>query len=79
MPVFEADIALISDTNVNANGEDHEPDNGCHLDSREPELQFAVEIDRKEVQSRNENPKYSNEDRNVQIFVPVLDDGSGGG
>ena len=74
VPVFESDVALFARAGVDANTKDDKANNGNHLDAGEPELDFAVDRHWHEVQSRNEHEEDADEDANLNVRYPVLDD-----
>ncbi len=96
MPVFEANVAMLSSTSVDANTEDKESwksvaiskscsqvtalrrtNDGYYFDGGEIELNLAIEVDWQEIKNRDDDPEHANEDANVKIWSPVLDDQSG--
>ena len=73
-PVAEPQIALIADAGVDADGKDHEPQHGHHLDHGEPELDLTEEVHGQQVQRRDHDPEHPDENGNVDLLVPELDD-----
>lgn len=73
-PSIEPKITVLSSASVNANGEDHEADNGNDLDHSKVKLDLSVERDRQEVDRCNDEPEGTDKDTDVKIRPPVLDD-----
>ena len=46
LPVFEANITVLTSSCVDANTKYHEADDSDYLDGTEPEFHFTVEVDR---------------------------------
>jgi hypothetical protein len=78
-PIVESKIWLRTDSTVDADGKYHKSDNGNDLDTREPELNLAVELDRKQIDASEDDPEDTNEDSDVDGVFPVLDDNAGCG
>jgi hypothetical protein len=74
VPVLEAEVALLSNTRIHADGEDPEADKRDDLDGREPELELAENVDRQEIDSGNRHPEDGDEDADIEVAVPPLDD-----
>ena len=65
---------MLTGSRVNADTEYQEADDCQHLDHGEVELNFSVEIDGQEVECCDDDPEDTDEDANVQLWRPVLDD-----
>jgi len=64
---------MLSSSCINANSKDHESNNGEHLDTGKVELNFSVKADGKKVYSGYDSPEATNEDTDVEVCAPVLD------
>ncbi|KFY30675.1 hypothetical protein V493_01757 [Pseudogymnoascus sp. VKM F-4281 (FW-2241)] len=74
VPVFEAEVALLSGAGVDADAEDEEADDGDDLDHGEPELELAVEADGHHVTRNDEDPEDGDKYTDGERGIPVLDD-----
>lgn len=72
-PVLEAQVPLLANTGVDADGKDDEADNGNDLDAGEPHLNFTKNANGHEVESSEDDPEDTDKDGNAQAVVPVLD------
>lgn len=73
-PVAEPQIAIVTHSGVDTDSKDHKANNRDDLDQRKPELDLTKEVDRQEVYKSDDNPEDRNEDGNVDIFIPILND-----
>lgn len=60
-PIVEAEISLLPNTGIDANRKNDETNHRQYLDTREPELKLAVEVDRKEIQRGDQYPEHADE------------------
>lgn len=74
LPRVKTEVSVLSSSCINANGKDHESNDGEDLDRGEVKLDFAVEGYGKEVDKSDDSPECTDENTNVEICVPVLDD-----
>lgn len=78
VPVLEANVALVTNTSVHADGVNPEADQSHDLDEREPKFEFAKDVDRQEVNGSNRDPEDGDEDSDAEFVIPPLDDETGG-
>lgn len=77
IPVLETNVALRSNTtSVHDDGENPEAEESNNLDGSEPEFEFSKNVNRKEVDGGDRNPEDCDENGDVQVLVPPLDDES---
>lgn len=74
VPIVEADIPFSAGTCVNADGEDHEAEDGNDLDCREPKLDFAIAAYGSKVYRGDDDPKDSDKNTDRYRLIPILDD-----
>lgn len=74
LPVCESEISLLSGTSVDADGKESKADDCDDLDSREPELELAVEADGQQIGQGDEDPENGDEDGDRDVGNPVLND-----
>ena len=72
-PVPEPYIVPVTGAGVDTDGENHKAQNRNHLDGGEPELNLTIKTDGQEIQQQDDNPENCNENRDVDVFVPKLD------
>lgn len=71
---MESKVAILTGSGVDTDTENQEPDDGKHLDRREPKLKFPVKADGQEIDGSDNNPENSDKNADRQIFIPILDD-----
>ena len=75
IPVLEADVSLRSNAaSVHNDSENPEAKQGNNLDGSEPKLKLSKNVNGKEVDSGDRDPEDGDEDGDVQVLVPPLDD-----
>jgi len=78
-PVTESDAIVIwAAAEVDGDGENNEANYSDHLDTAEPELQLAEELDGQEVDGCYAEPGYNDAIGDGEIGCPVLDDQTSG-
>ena len=77
-PGVESKISVLSSSGIDADAENQEPDDGKHLDGREPELKLAIKAHGQEIDGGDNDPEDRDEDSDGEVLVPVLDDETGG-
>lgn len=75
-PVVESEVALLANTSINADGKDHEANDGDDFDTGKPKLNFAVTAHRQQVDGCEDDPEDTDPNGNVEVGVPVLDNKS---
>lgn len=76
-PGVEAEVAMLSRTGINADGEDQPAYHRDNFDGGQNKLRLTVEADGEEVDAGNDDPKDGDEDTDRESGVPVLDDQTG--
>ncbi|KAI6766860.1 hypothetical protein HG531_011220 [Fusarium graminearum] len=74
VPVLEANVALVTDTSVDADGEDDEANDGDDLDHGKPHLNLTKDTHRDKVESRKQSPEDADPNGDAKLRVPVLND-----
>lgn len=74
LPRVETQVSVLSGSCINANGKNHESNNGKDLDRGEVKLDFTVKGHGKEVDKSKDGPECTDEDTDVEVGVPVLND-----
>lgn len=74
--MLEADVALVTDASVDADGEDDEADDGDDLDAGEPHLELSEPADGEVVGGSEDDPEDGDPDTDADLCGagPVLDD-----
>lgn len=72
-PIVKTEVPLSRQHRRRCRWRKDEPNDGNSFDAREPKFHLVVEIDRQQVEKGHDDPEYTDEDGDVNRWIPVLD------